>query len=228
MGYNRRSRVGSSGLNSQRKSVHGSSFAVSKLRKHLILLVAGAISALLLVQYLRILAPAQARAIEAACNGMRPAPENPVFGDLDQPPLARDFEAQDHTGRMVKLSDYRGKVVVLNFFASWCNVCKSEKPSLEAFRDDFSPEDVAVLALASDESWEPVKKALPDGSPLQVLLDPPADGGNLGAIAKSYGITAVPETFVIDREGRIRHYFINKRDWDSAVAHTCVRALVNE
>lgn len=181
-----------------------------------------------MVQYLRLLRPAQARAVEAACKGLRPAPTNDALGRLTQPVLAPDFEVQDHTGRMVKLSDYRGRVVVLNFWASWCNVCKSEKPSLEAFRDDFDTDDVAVLALASDHEWDAVKEALPDGSPLTVLLDPPDDDGNIGAVAKRYGIGAVPESFVIDREGLIRYYFVNKRDWSGAAAQTCLRALVNE
>ena len=62
---------------------------------------------------------------------------------------------------------------------------------------------------------------------LPAHIDPPNDDGNLGAIAKSYGITAVPESFVVDRSGKIRHYFINKRNWAGDVAATCMQDLID-
>jgi len=201
----------------------------SRLGGVLTVLFAGAASALLLVQYLRILRPAQARAVSAACTGMQPAKSNRTLGSMEGPVRALDFQAQDHTGKMVSLSQFRDRVVLLNFWASWCTVCKSEKPSLEEFSTQFDDSELVVLSLASDTSWDAVRKALPGGSPLNVLLDPPeSDDSDLGPIALSYGLTAVPESFVIDREGMIRHYFINRRDWDSSVASICIRALINE
>jgi hypothetical protein len=61
-----------------------------------------------------------------------------------------------------------------------------------------------------------------------VFLDPPADGDNIGKIAASWGIKAVPESFLIDRRGYIRAYFVNKRDWQSPVAETCLRSVIDE
>ena len=84
--------------------------------------------------------------------------------------------------------------------------------------------DFVVLTIASDSNWKTVAKKFPNGTPLTILLDKPVKG-NLGTIAKKYGLTAVPETFVIDKDGQIRYHFINKRDWDSGVAATCLRAL---
>jgi peroxiredoxin len=192
---------------------------------------------LLAIQYVRLLQPAQAREIAAACNGLRPAADNPSFLCPTEanprqrcafPTAAKEFAVQDHTGKSVSLSHYRGKVALVNFWASWCDVCKSEKAGLDALQRKFSEQGLVVLALASDRDWQPVRDALPAGSPLNVLLDPPVGSDNLGAVAKSWGLTAVPESFLVDRNGIIRHYFINRRDWNSDVAHTCIRALLDE
>lgn len=177
---------------------------------------------------------AAARETRAACDGLRAATSNPALGSI--PVEAPDFIAQGHDGKPVKLSDYRGKVVLLNFWASWCNVCKAEKGSLSAMTRELAQDDFAVVTLASDHAWDAVKKTLPDGAPFQVLLDPPRDQGrpgpedddNLGAIAQAWGIKAVPESFVIDKRGNVRMYMINKRDWDSSVAETCLQALIDE
>jgi thiol-disulfide isomerase/thioredoxin len=200
---------------------------------------------------------AAAREEKAACRGMR--------GDLplqkaicngrpcSLPAPAPDFTALDHEGKPVRLSDFRGKVVLLNFWASWCGVCKTEKPALAKMAAGIDRDDFVVLALASDRDWSDVllslvdslasrpkanheiklpealsiyKDKLPNGVPFKVFLDPPNDDGNIGAIAKSWGIKAVPETALIDRDGNIRAYFVNKRDWSSGVAQTCLRSVL--
>ena len=171
------------------------------------------------------------------------------------PVPAPDFTAQDVTGKMVKLSDFRGKVVLLNFWASWCGVCKEEKPKLNAMAAEMANrDDFVVLALASDHSWanalsavlealapdavpkgkptmESVsaafRQALPDGTPFKVLLDPPDGDGTIGKIAASWGITAVPESALIDRQGVIRAYFVNRRDWTLPVTQTCLRSVID-
>jgi len=61
-----------------------------------------------------------------------------------------------------------------------------------------------------------------------VFLDPPAGDDNIGQIAASWGIKAVPESALIDRKGNIRAYFVNKRDWTSDVAETCLRSVIDE
>ncbi|MBK9031587.1 MAG: TlpA family protein disulfide reductase [Myxococcales bacterium] len=170
---------------------------------------------------------AAAREVAAACGSLESSPTNPSLGALPRP--APDFVVTTHEGKTVHLSDFRGKVVLLNFWASWCNVCKAEKPSLTTMTEDLAGGDFAVVTLASDRSWDDVKKALPKGAPFQVMLDPPPDDdSNIGAIATAWGIKAVPESFVIDKQGRIRMYLINKRDWDASVTETCLQALIDE
>jgi hypothetical protein len=79
-----------------------------------------------------------------------------------------------------------------------------------------------------DEALAAYKDALPKGVAFDVLLDPPAGEENIGAITASWGIKAVPESALIDRDGNIRHYFINKRDWQTPVAETCLRSVIDE
>ncbi|ACY18100.1 TlpA disulfide reductase family protein [Haliangium ochraceum] len=199
-------------------------------RRIVAITVIGAASLFLVTQFAFLIQPAAAREIQAACNGLRPAATNPSLGPVPGQ-QAVDFTAQDHEGKMVKLSDYRGQVVFVNFWASWCNVCKAEKPSLDVMARELQDEygDFQVLSLASDTEWGPIRESLPEGTAFDVLLDPPAnEDENLGAIAKQFGLKAVPESFVVDRDGTLRYYFINKRDWDSDIAETCLRSLLEE
>lgn len=193
------------------------------VRKTVLLVAAASITALLGIDYLRLLKPAQAREVEAACRGMKPASRNAALGML--PTRAPDFQAQDHTGKMVKLSDFRGKVVLLRFWGSWCETCKAEQPSLEDLAGNVG--DLAVLAVASDEDWNGIRKKLAGGSAATVLLDPPGEGA-IGPVATAYGVSAVPESFIIDREGIARYYFDNRRDWRGTVARTCLRSVLDE
>ncbi len=201
----------------------------------------------------------------AACRGMggfdRLVPALcPNGTPCDLPVPAPDFVALDHQNKPVHLSDFRGKVVLVNFWASWCGVCKTEKPALAGMSGDLQSKDFQVIALASDKSWGNVlaatvaalspntrlpspnedgdydlktmldiyKKALPDGVPFKVFLDPPEGENNIGKIAASWGIKAVPESALIDRRGNIRAYFSNKRDWETPVAKTCLRSIIDE
>lgn len=198
---------------------------VSTLRKLLLLCGAGGITAVLAVVFIAVLPTAQAREIRAACQSVRPTVVNRQIGQL--PTKAPDFTAQDHTGKMVKLSDYRGKVVLLRFWASWCETCKMEQPSLEDLAGDVDTDDMAVLSIASDAEWDLVRKKMPRGSNTQVLLDPPSEDSLIGPVGHAYGVEKVPESFLIDRDGIVRYYIVNKRDWRNSAVRTCVRSIVD-
>ncbi|MBP6630468.1 MAG: redoxin domain-containing protein [Kofleriaceae bacterium] len=229
--------------------------------------VALVVSGVLVALFLWMVAPAAAREVKAACAGLRPTLSNPALCPEGQdsctlPQPAPDFTVTAHDGRQIQLSQFRGKVVLLNFWASWCAVCKAEKPSLRAMSAELSSDDYVVVTLASDAEWAKVLlaialahnpaqvpdkfkdaqaaaptmeealsiygKAMPRGTPYQVFLDQPSGDDNLGQVAQRWGIEKVPESFLIDREGRIRYYFVNKRDWTASVAATCIRSLVDE
>lgn len=112
-------------------------------------------------------------------------------------PTAPDFSLIDGSGKPVKLSDYRGKVVLLNFWATWCHGCKVEIPWFVDFEKSYAPEGFAVLGISMDEGWAPVKQYVENtGVPYRMLL------GN-DSTAQRYKIETMPDTFIIDREGRI-------------------------
>jgi thiol-disulfide isomerase/thioredoxin len=233
-----------------------------------VVLIAGSAVALigigLLAAFLWMVPSAAARESDSACRGMRGFDKlNPALcasgAPCDLPVPAPDFTAVDYRGNKVKLSDFRGKVVLLNFWASWCGVCKTEKPSLAGMSGEMQGKDFVVLTLASDKDFRAVQiasiqalrpdfplppaqngeiseaaaleaygKAFPRGLPFNVFLDPPQGDDTIGPITQSWGIKAVPESALIDRHGNLRAYFVNKRDWETPVAQTCLRSMIDE
>ncbi|MBT8493764.1 MAG: TlpA family protein disulfide reductase [Deltaproteobacteria bacterium] len=181
---------------------------------------------LLSVFFVRMLRPAAEREVVAACAAMRSAPKNDALGGT-LPQAVPQFQAQDHTGKLVSIADFRGKTTLVNFWASWCEVCALEKPTLVELQNEMGGE-IEIVTLASDDDWAEIQKLFPDGPPFRVLLDPPGEGGNIGRVARSFGVTAVPETFLVDKNGVVQHYYINKRNWSSSVAKTCLRSFLDE
>jgi peroxiredoxin len=183
-------------------------------------------SALLVGYFVWMVQPAAAREAVAACNGMKANPKNKQLGVIPRP--APDFTVTSSKGKPVKLSQYKGKVVLVHFWASWCGACEQEKPSLIKMAEDLTSPDFQVVTIASDLDWGAVAKALPHGAPFQVFLDKPDEEGSIGPLTTSWGTTAVPESFLIDRKGRIRMYFDNRRDWDAPIAEACIQSIIDE
>jgi len=181
---------------------------------------------ILVVQYVLAVGPSAADDRTAACRALSPMPFNPAIGKLPVP--APEFEAADYTGQATKLAAYRGKVVFVNFWQTACPPCKEETPSMETLQREIGSPDFVVLALASETSFDPVRRFFPAGTQLTVLLDPPDDSHPAGKIARRFGTEKWPETYLVDRNGMVRYYFINSRRWDSANAVDCVRSLLAE
>lgn len=112
---------------------------------------------------------------------------------------APDFSLKDANGTQVKLSDYRGKVVLLNFWATWCGPCKIEIPWFIDFEQQYKDKGLEVLGVAmDDEGWTAVKPYLTERKVnYRVLL------GNDSVATLFGGIDSLPTTFIIDRSGRI-------------------------
>jgi len=121
-----------------------------------------------------------------------------AFGEGDA--KAPDFTRVDAAGHKVRLSKYRGKVVLLDFWATWCTGCKQEMPWYVEFADRYKKDGLAVLGVAmDDEGWKIVKPFLSD----KMKLNYPVVVGDT-AIAKQFGgVRSLPLTLLIDREGRI-------------------------
>lgn len=131
----------------------------------------------------------------------------------------------DTPARMKSLSDYRGEVVVLNVWATWCGPCRTEMPSFEAVHRALGPQGLKVVAVSVDEPGSEQKIrdfAREFGLTFELLHDAS------GAIQGIYRTTGVPETFVIGRDGTIRKKWIATDDWNSEGNRRLFTALLAE
>ena len=131
--------------------------------------------------------------------------------------MAPNFTIQD-SDRSVTLSQLRGKIVVLNFWATWCPPCVDEMPSLEQLQKRFQGKDVTVLAVSLDDDGNDYHKFLKDHH-IDLLTvresGQKTDTGVIAPVSSQYGTFKVPETYIIDRNGMIRRKFIGAQDWTS-------------
>ncbi len=127
---------------------------------------------------------------------------------------ARNFSLEI-SGKPGHLTDLRGKVVVLNFWASWCPPCVEETPALNRLQKYIEARNGLILGVAADEDPADYEKFLRD----QVVVFPtyrdPLTRDNHSPVAQSYGTSMYPETYVIDRHGKIARKFIGFQQWDS-------------
>ena len=156
-----------------------------------------------------------ARTRGGACTALAP---DPLPGFLQTGPTP-DFQLPDAGGRSVSLSAQRGHPVLLNFWATWCPPCVDEVPSLEDLARKLDGTDLRLLAVSVDDDWGAIRRFFPKGSSIGVLLDTSHD------IPKKFGTEKFPESFLIDAAGRVRYYFINKRDWSRPEAVACLESL---
>lgn len=133
------------------------------------------------------------------------------------------LKARDMSGAPKTLADYRGKVVVLNFWASWCPPCLREMPSMERLRVKMKGQPLEIVALASAEGPDDVKGFLSKmqlGFP--ILLD--ADGSN----TKRWKVFALPTTFLLDAKGRVRYVLTGPVEWDEGEALKIIESMLAE
>lgn len=153
--------------------------------------------------------------------------EAPVITALQLIPLPNkpafiDFSLSDLGGRKVSLSDYRGKVVLLNFWATWCPPCKAEMPGMEKLYQTFKDNpDFVMLAVDSQEQASVVQKFITDNQyHFKVLLDTD------GQVNAKYSVQAIPTTYLIDRQGRVIAGKAGAHDWASPVVTQAIRDLL--
>lgn len=159
----------------------------------------------------------------------------PNYADANR--LAPDFELPSISGKKVKLSDYRGKVVILNFWTKSCGPCLQEMPSLAALAQVLDArKDMRVVTVSTDSSVADVKatlkSVLPGKPPFEVLVD-----SNSDVVGGKFGTDLYPETWFIDPHGIIRARFDGARDWNTSlpidlaasfkVENSCSTGLVN-
>lgn len=122
--------------------------------------------------------------------------------------LAPDFALTTLDGKSMRLADYRGKIVFLNIWASWCAPCRDEMPSMQKLHDHFKGQDFAMLTITIDKERDKAEAMLKE-----LNLTFPAAMDPEQTVAAQYQITGVPETFLIDKNGVVMHHLIGPGDW---------------
>ena len=134
--------------------------------------------------------------------------------------IAPDFELQDSEGETHRLSEYRGKTVIINFWTTWCPPCREEIPSMNRMWNELQDEEVVILAINIGEDDETVfvfTANYPADFPL--LLD------REGEVIAQWPVKGLPTTYVVAPDGRITYRAIGARNWDDPEFLARIRAL---
>lgn len=136
---------------------------------------------------------------------------------------APNFTLKDLNGRTVSLASLRGRVVMVNFWATWCGPCKVEMPSMNSLYNDLKGMDFELLAISSDVQGEKVVRPFVTQGrfTFPVLID------SSFRVNGDYGITGIPTTFVVDKDGVITHKILGPRDWDSPEARDLIKRIMS-
>ena len=196
-------------------STDGAGASASAVRRVLPAAITALAMAFIAVRFVSGARDTLARTRDGACVALAPDPLPEVLRNGAVP----DFQLPDAAGRTVSLSEQKGHPVFLNFWATWCPPCVDEVPSLEELARRLDGTDLRMLAVSVDDDWDKVRRFFAKGSDIGVLLDVSHD------IPKKFGTEKYPETFLIDAAGRVRYYFINKRDWGRPEAIACLESL---
>jgi len=133
------------------------------------------------------------------------------------------FTGQTITGREMSLADLEGRVILVNFWASWCAACRPEMPMFERLHRDYTIQGLVVLGINYREGTQIIQRYAKElDLTFPLLLDPK------GEIARSYGVIGLPTTFLVSRDGRPVALAVGPRQWSSAEARTLIRALLAE
>ena len=136
------------------------------------------------------------------------------------PPV--DFNLSDLNGNMTRLSDFKGKIVFLNFWTTWCPQCRYEMPLMQKLYSHFKDKDFAMVAINLSESAFVVKKYFEDNKlTFTALLD------TISELGAPFGIRGIPTTYIIDRNGGIIGKAVGSRRWDSKKSIALFERLIN-
>jgi len=134
--------------------------------------------------------------------------------------MAEDFTLQTANGPAFRLSEQRGKTVILNFWATWCPPCREEMPSLERLYQQHKERGFVLVAVSLDADPKLVPPYVKESKlTFAIALDPKAE------VANKYGVRALPSSFVVDRDGTMTALALGPRTWDNDASHSLVEAL---
>jgi peroxiredoxin len=138
--------------------------------------------------------------------------------------LAPDFQLEDTKGNKVSLSDFRGKIVMVNFWATWCPPCIEEMPSMERLNKTLAGDEFVMLAINTEQNGRSIVPAFLDKTAytFPILYD------DKGVVQKRYGVFKFPESFIIHKDGTVAEKIIGPLDWSSVKTITYFKNLIKE
>jgi peroxiredoxin len=178
--------------------------AIAVVAVALIALIAGALAA-------NLIRPGISRAGDGGEDLLAPVPGRPT---------APAFDLKGPDDRQARLSDYKGRPLVLNFWATWCPPCREEMPSMERAHRELAKDGIGMVAVNAGDDAEAVRAFLARMRvDFPLVLDPDT------RVTDSYSVEGLPTTFVIDPEGRLAYVAAGEREWDSPEMLKRIRAL---
>jgi peroxiredoxin len=142
---------------------------------------------------------------------------------FDQKIKAQNFILKDLEGNDVSLEDYRGKIILLNFWATWCLPCRVEMPSMEKLYQEYKNKGFSILAIDMQEDADTVR-AFKEQYKLNfpILLD------SDGSVGQFYGVRSIPATYLVNRQGYLIGSALGARDWATESAFMLINSLLKE
>jgi peroxiredoxin len=135
--------------------------------------------------------------------------------------IAPDFELKDGNGKLVKLSDYRGKLVFLNFWYTDCVPCIQEMPEMELMHNLFKDRNFQMLAVSVDANWSSVEEFYQKHNLTLLSLSDP--GHNISGM---YKVFKFPETFIIDASGRVLKHYVGPERWTNPAVMAQIESMI--
>ncbi|MGB5260085.1 MAG: TlpA disulfide reductase family protein [Gammaproteobacteria bacterium] len=142
-------------------------------------------------------------------------------GVVDAP--APDFTLKSHMGQNLKLSEHRGEVVLINFWASWCGPCRQEMPLLSELHNKYKALGFTVLGVNVEQDSSEAKKLLK-----QMPVTFPVLFDNDSVVSKQYDVVAMPSTVLVDRNGKMRFLHKGYKPGEEEIYLEMVRSLIRE
>ena len=145
-----------------------------------------------------------------------------LMDPIEGKPKSAGFNLEDTEGNKVSLEDYRGKFVLLNFWATWCAPCRKEMPAMSNLHDEFNGESLEVVGVHVGPSLAGVKKFL-KAVPVNftILIDKDMSLAN-------WGVQGLPTTFLLNPDGKLVYKAIGEREWDSSEMISFLRDMVSK
>jgi len=144
-----------------------------------------------------------------------------VSAEMQAGDTAPGFELQDINGKTVSLSSFKGKPLVLNFWATWCPYCRKERAHLVSLYEKYRGKDLVVISISTDRSIDKLKSFMENNpAPFIVLSD------SSGMISSTYGVRGFPTSFIVDRNGKIVRELVGYRQWTDKSSTDMIDGLV--